>query len=98
MQSCCTAPQKMPDRKQIWRLVVPLALLVLVLGTMLGMVWHHHTSSSDNCPLCHLTFAPSLAGIRACILVPAGAGPAPRYISFIAPFAPRQVPARAPPA
>ena len=51
-----------------------------------------------NCPLCHLTLAPSLAGIRACILVPAGAGPAPHYISFIAPSAPRQVPARAPPA
>jgi len=88
----------MPDRKQIWRAVVPIALLLLVLGTTLGMVWHHHSSSSDNCPLCHLTLAPSLAGIRACILVPAGAGPAPHYISFIGRSAPAQVPARAPPA
>ena len=89
----------MSDRKQIWRVVVPIALLVLVLGIALGMVWHQHVnSSSDNCQLCHLTLAPSLAGIRACVLVPAGAGPAPHYISFIALSAPKQVPARAPPA
>jgi len=89
----------MPDRKQIWRVVIPIALLVLLLGTTLGMVWHHHANASaDNCPLCHLTLAPSLAGIRACILVPAGKGPAPQSIRFIARSAPKQVPARAPPA
>jgi hypothetical protein len=89
----------MPDQKQIWRVVVPIALLVLVLATTFGMIWHHHANTSaDTCPLCHLTMAPSLAGIRACVLVPAGTGPAPHYIGLIALSAPKQVPARAPPA
>jgi hypothetical protein len=89
----------MSDQKQIWRLVVPLALLVLVLSTTLGVVWHHHVnSSSDTCLLCHLAIAPSLAGIRGCVLVPVGAGPEAQYINLIAYSAPRLIPTRAPPA
>ena len=89
----------MSEQKQIWRVVVPIALLVLVVGTTFGMAWHHHANSSpDTCPLCHLIFAPSLAGIRSCLPVPAGTGPTPHYISLIAYSAPRQIPSRAPPA
>jgi len=88
----------MPDQKRIWRVVIPIALLVLLLGSTLGVVWHHHgNSSSDSCSLCHLVIAPSAAGIRACVLVPKGAGPEPQYRSFIARSAARQIPARAPP-
>src|ERR1700760_4251860 len=44
----------MLDQKRIWRIVVPLALLVLVLASTFGMVWHHHDNSSpESCPLCH---------------------------------------------
>jgi hypothetical protein len=89
----------MPDQKQTWRVVILIALLVLLLGSTLGVVWHHHAnSSSDTCSLCHLVIAPSVVGIRACVLVPKGAGPEPQYISFIARSAARQIPARAPPA
>ncbi len=89
----------MPDQKRIWRVVVPLVLLVLVLGTTFGMVWHHHdNSSTENCPLCHLTIAPSLAGVRACTLVLVGAGPKVQYVEYIAQTASPNIPARAPPA
>ncbi len=99
---CFKAPKythTMPDQKPIWRLVVPIALLALVLGTTFGMVWHHHANTSpETCPLCHLTIAPSPAETRACTLVPIGAGPEPQYIDFVAQSTPRQIPARAPPA
>jgi hypothetical protein len=56
---------KMPDQKRIWRVVIPIGLLGLLLGSTLGVVWHHHANpSSDNCLLCHLVIAPSVAGIR----------------------------------
>jgi hypothetical protein len=92
---------KMPDPKRTLRVLIPIALLVLLLGSTLGAVWHHHANantSSDTCVLCHLVIAPSVPGISACVLVPKGAGPEPRYISFIARSAARQIPARAPPA
>jgi hypothetical protein len=89
----------MPDQTKIWRVVVPLALVVLVLATTLGAVWHHHANSSpDACPLCHLAIAPSLGCIRALVLLPVGGGPEADYIGFIARSAPPQIPARAPPA
>ena len=88
----------MPDQKRIWRIVVPFALLVLILGTTFGMVWHHHDNSSpESCPLCHLTIAPSLAGVRACTLVLVGAGPKVKYTGFIAQDHSSNLPARAPP-
>lgn len=88
----------MSGQKRIWRVVIPIVLLVLLLGTTFGVVWHHHVdSSSDACPLCHMAITPGMAGIRLCVLVPTGAGPKPQYINFIAHSAPRQIPARAPP-
>ena len=89
----------MSDQKRIWRVVVPVVLLVLLLGATLGTVWHHHTNSvSDTCSLCHLVIAPAVIGTRVCLLIPVGAGPAPQYISFIAQAAKLRIPARAPPA
>ena len=89
----------MSDQKRISRVVVPVMLLVLLLGATLGTVWHHHTNSvSDTCSLCHLVIAPALVGIRACLLIPVGAGPVPQYINFIAQAATLRIPARAPPA
>ena len=88
----------MSDQKNIWRVVVPIALLVLVLIATFGVVWHHHVDSScDTCPLCHLTITPATVGIHLCVLVPTGVGSAPHYISLITRSALRQIPARAPP-
>ena len=76
-----------------------MVLLVLLLGATFGAVWHHHANSaSDTCSLCHLVIAPTVAGIRACLPVPMGTGPAPQSIDFIVQSAPPQIPARAPPA
>lgn len=89
---------RMSDHKRIWSVVVPIALLILVLGTTLGMVWHHHANTSpETCPLCHLTIAPSVEGVRACVMVPVGTGPEVRYIAYIPGFASSRLPARAPP-
>ncbi|HEV2486768.1 MAG TPA: hypothetical protein VGT08_14655 [Terracidiphilus sp.] len=89
----------MSDQKQIWRVVVSLVLIVLLLGMTSGMVWHHHVNGSqETCPLCHIAISPIVAGIRACALVPIGAGPGHQYIRSIARAALRQIPARAPPA
>jgi len=89
---------RMSDHKRICSVLVPVVLLVLVLGTTLGMVWHHHTNSSpETCPLCHLTISPSLDGVRACIMVPVGAGPEAGYIAYIPEIKSSRIPARAPP-
>lgn len=89
----------MPGQTRFWRLIVPLALLVLVLVTTFGMAWHHHAGSSpETCPLCHLTIAPSLPGVSGCSLIPIGEEPEALYISFIAQSASPQIPTRAPPA
>jgi hypothetical protein len=42
----------MPEQNRFWRVIVPLAVIVLVLVTTFGMVWHHHAGSSpETCPL-----------------------------------------------
>ena len=62
-------PSKVSEQKRIWRTVLPIALLVLVMGTTLGGVWHRHAiSSPDACPICHLShqaIEPTLASTRA---------------------------------
>jgi hypothetical protein len=89
----------MSDQKQIWRIVVSLLLIVMMLGMTTGMVLHHHANGSDaSCPICHLAISPTIAGIRSCVLLPAGAGPGHQSIRSIAWGTQRQVPARAPPA
>src|ERR1039458_410958 len=90
---------RMYSEKQIWRVVLPLVLIVLLLGMTSGMVWHHHVKGSqETCSLCHIAISTIVAGVRACVLVPVGTGPGHQYIRSIARATLRQIPARAPPA
>jgi hypothetical protein len=95
-------PSKVSEQKRIWRTVLPIALLVLVIGTTLGGVWHRHAiSSPDACPICHLShqaIEPALASTRVYILVPTGPGPEPQHYSSVLNPAAGHIPARAPPA
>ena len=95
-------PSKVSEQKRIWRTVLPIALLVLVIGTTLGGVWHRHAiSSPDACPICHLShqaIEPTLTSTRVYILVPTGPGPEPQHDSVILSPAVGHIPARAPPA
>ena len=94
----CT-PKRMPDRKRFWRVVIPIVLIVLLMTTTLGMVWHNHVNCTPGtCPLCHMAIEPPVAGVGACAMVLAGAGPESQCNNFAARTATRQVPARAPPA
>jgi hypothetical protein len=92
----------MADQKQLWRLVLPVALLAFVLGTTFGRVWHHHANSSpETCPICHLShqaIEAQSAGVRVITLVPKGPGPEPLRRSFTTIPAIQRIPARAPPA
>jgi hypothetical protein len=90
------------DRRLIWRLVLPIALLALVLGATLGGIWHHHANApADTCPICHLShqaIAPAPASIRVGIPAPRGPGPEPQRDNFWPSPTIRRLPARAPPA
>ena len=96
----CTS--NVSDHEQIWRLVLPIALLALVVGATLGGIWHHHANApADTCPICHLshqTIAPPPANIRVGIPAPRGFGPEPERLDFTPRLAARRLPARAPPA
>src|SRR3984957_18990008 len=95
-------PSNVPEQKRIWRMVLPIALLALVIGTTLGGVWHRHAiSSPDACPICHLShqaIEPTPASTCLYILVPTGPAPESQHYSFIVSPAAAHVPARAPPA
>ena len=97
-----TLPGNGPTRKSVWRLVIPVAVLALLIGTTLGEVWHRHVNTSaENCPICHLSHQaaePAVATARAELLVPEGAGPEPQRSSFLPLLDAPRVPARAPPA
>lgn len=93
----------MSDRKRIWRLVFPVAVLALLLGTTLGVVWHHHhtESAADTCPICHLghqAIEPIVADIRVHAPVPTGRGPESQPVRFAPSLVPRDIPTRGPPA
>lgn len=95
-------PSNFSDKKRIWRLVVPIVLLALVLGTTLGETWHHHASfSSGACPICHVShdaIEPPVVGARGAILFPSGPGPELPGCSFTLRLAAQHIAARAPPA
>jgi hypothetical protein len=95
-------PSKVSDQKKIWRVLFPIALLALLLGTTLGEVWHHHANSlPDTCPICqlsHQAIEPPPTGARVYILVPTGPGPEPQLYNFIPRPVARHIPVRAPPA
>lgn len=89
----------MPDHKRFWRLVVPIVLIAAVMAMTLGVVCHSHVNCSPGaCPLCHLVIAHSQDGIRAHALILLGEKPESQSAYFVAGSAPRQIPARAPPA
>ncbi|MGB9030870.1 MAG: hypothetical protein WCC27_12185 [Acidobacteriaceae bacterium] len=90
-------------RKSIWRLVTPIAVLALVIGTTLGDVCHHHDANTtpENCPICHLSHQAvesALPSVRVEILISEGLALEPQEVSSISNLVAPQVPARAPPA
>ncbi|MFP5227344.1 MAG: hypothetical protein ACLGXA_06910 [Acidobacteriota bacterium] len=90
------------NRRSAFRLVIPIAILALVIGTTLGELWHRHVNTSpENCPICHLSHQavePAVANVRAEILVPEGPGPEPLKTAYLPRRTAPQLPARAPPA
>src|ERR1700728_3804454 len=97
-----TRPNMGSNRNSAWRLVVPIAVLALIIGTTLGEVWHRHVNTSaETCPICHLNHQgvePAVPSIRAEILIPEGPTLEPREITSIPRLVAPRVPARAPPA
>ncbi len=97
-----TRPDEGFNRNSAWRLVVPIAVLALIIGTTLGEVWHRHVNtSSETCPICHLSHQvvePAAPTVRAEILVPEGPALEPQEIASIPRLVAPRVPARAPPA
>jgi hypothetical protein len=73
-------------------------LIVLVMATTLGMVWHDHGHcASAQCTLCHLAVDQPKAACGACNLVLARAEAAAQSTRLISRLVARQIPARAPP-
>ena len=88
----------MPEPRRIWRIIVPVLLIVLVLATTMGMVWHHHDQcSTGNCALCHLAIATSAEMIGAPSLAPATAECAVWHNNFASRCRANEKPPRAPP-
>jgi hypothetical protein len=97
-----TLPGNGFDRTPAWRLVIPIAILALLIGTTLGEVWHRHVNTSpETCPICHLSHQavePAAASVRVEMLVPEGPGPEPLQTASLSRLVAPRLPARAPPA
>jgi hypothetical protein len=88
----------MSGSTRIWRVVVSVLLIVLVLATTMGMVWHHHDQcSAGNCTLCHLVIGTASPVIGAIGLVPVTAEYAVREDQFVSRCSTTEKPPRAPP-
>ena len=88
----------MPDWTRVWRVIIPLALIVLVLATTMGMVWHHHDRySADRCTLCHLAIAPAVEQSASQGLATATPEHPVKQQGFVSRCAADEKPARAPP-
>ena len=88
----------MPDPTRIWRVIVSVLLIVLVLATTMGMVYHHHDQcSAGNCTLCHMMIAPPATADGAIGLIPATAECAFRENGFVSQSRVNEKPPRAPP-
>jgi hypothetical protein len=88
----------MPDPTRSWRTTVSILLIVLVLATTMGMVWHHHEQcSASNCTLCHMVIAPPSAVIDAIGSVPVTAEYAALENGFVSVCRANEKPPRAPP-
>ena len=89
----------MSDQTRRWRVIVPIVLIVLVMATTFGMVWHHHGHcTSAQCTLCHLVIDQPEADGGASGIDLACAEPGPYYNGLISRLVARQIPSRAPPA
>jgi hypothetical protein len=90
----------MTDWKSIWRVVVPVVLIVAVLAVTMGMVCHHHHDrySADQCTLCHLVIKPTVANTGVCEFAWTPADHAVPSEFFIPRSVADQIPSRAPPA
>jgi hypothetical protein len=88
----------MTDPTRIWRVIVSALLIVLVLATTMGMVWHHTDQcSAGNCTLCHLVIGSPAAVIGAIGLVLVTAEYAVRENRFNSRCSTTEKPPRAPP-
>ena len=94
-------PSNVSNTRRVLRLVLPIALIVLLLGTTVGEIGHHHAKfSPSTCPICHVSHQavePPVASARATILVPSGPGPEPERYRFTARLGASHIAARAPP-
>ncbi len=92
---------KMSHQVRLWRLVLPMAILLLLVGTTASAVWHYHTGLvADNCPICHMshqTVGPSVAHVTVYRPVRMGSRPEPQTVHLVEDCVPCDVPARAPP-
>jgi len=97
-----TRPNMGSNRNSAWRLVVPIAVLALIIGTTLGELCHRHLNTSvETCPICHLSHQvvePAAPSVRAEILIPEGPAFEPQQITSIPRLVAPRGPARAPPA
>ena len=88
----------MSDSTRICRVLVSVLLIVLVLATTMGMVWHHHDQcSAGNCTLCHMIIAPPVTAVGAIDVVPATAVCAVRENGLVSQCRVNEKPPRAPP-
>ena len=87
-------------RTPVWSVVVLVVLIVAVAAATMGMAWHchHDPNSADQCTLCHLLIAPTVASPEVCQLVTAQAEYVVRSESYISRWVIQQIPSRAPPA
>lgn len=89
----------MSDWNRIWRALVLVLLIVAILATTTGMVWHSHHDrcSADQCTLCHFVIAPIVASAGVCQLASASAEYVVQSEFFISRWVISQIPSRAPP-
>jgi len=87
-------------QSRFWRIVLPVLLIVLLVGTATGRVCHSHAheSASVNCTLCHLAIAPPVSPAAAAGMAPAVARLALTYRSVVSSYVALEIPPRAPPA
>jgi hypothetical protein len=90
----------MSDWNRIWRVLVPVLLIVTVLATAMGMVCHQHHDrySADQCTLCHLVIAPTVGSTGVSELALEPAHYAVQAECFTPRFVADQISSRAPPA
>ena len=88
----------MPHPTRIWRVVVSVLLIVLVLTSTIGMVWHNHDQcTAASCTLCHMVIAPPATAMASIALLSAAAESAVGEIGFVSQCRVNEKPPRAPP-